>query len=326
MDKIGNYTQLFTIYGETTVLARPMKLMLIGVAPETHSFVERLRNDLFSGCLITPFTSIGETIFGFDNSTENENTSLNRIKRTFDSVEIILLLLSHSSVQSPWILEELPMFYKNYAFPNHIPIIPLKLDKVDLPPMFIQTQPVNFYENYKHGIQVLTSFLSSKPKDLLTELPPPDSKLIQISSDISSNFVIHFLEHPKDLELINRGLFEELIAHIFKRFGYTVELTKRTRDGGRDIIAVKSQIVSVKYLIECKRPDPNGYVGISPVRSLYGVLKDERATKALLVTTTRFSHPALQFFERHRWELEPKDFNAILNWIEEYKKLCILNK
>jgi restriction system protein len=120
------------------------------------------------------------------------------------------------------------------------------------------------------------------------------------------------------LEWSSRDAYEELVAELFSGFGYDVELTRRTRDGGRDVVAVKSSETAVKYLIECKRPDPGGYVGVRPVRELFGVKQDEGATKAILATTAYFSPDALLFFERHKWELEPKDHSGVTEWIEDY--------
>ena len=128
----------------------------------------------------------------------------------------------------------------------------------------------------------------------------------------------HFRRHPEELKRIDRRKFEELVAELFDTFGYDVQLTKRTRDGGRDIIAVENRIVQAKYLIECKRPDPGGYVGVRPVRELLGVKSDEKATKAILATTAYFSPDAMLFFDRNRWELEPRDFKGLMSWIDTY--------
>ena len=62
-------------------------------------------------------------------------------------------------------------------------------------------------------------------------------------------------------------------------------------------------------------------VGIVPVRALYGVKSDEGATKAILATTTHFTRDATMFFERHKWELEQKDYEGIMEWINEYLKI-----
>ncbi len=68
---------------------------------------------------------------------------------------------------------------------------------------------------------------------------------------------------------------------------------KRTRDGGRDIVAIGEKARSLlKYIIECKRHRKDRKVGISYVRALYGVKLSEGATKAILATTSGFTKGA----------------------------------
>lgn len=111
-----------------------------------------------------------------------------------------------------------------------------------------------------------------------------------------------------------------MIAELFNGFGYEVELTKQTRDGGIDIFAVKHSEVSVKYIIQAKRPKPEKPVGVDPVQALYGVKGDEGATKAILATTTSFTKPAFMLVERNKWELELRDYEGLMRWINEYLK------
>ena len=103
-------------------------------------------------------------------------------------------------------------------------------------------------------------------------------------------------------------------------FGYEVELTQQTRDGGKDIVAVRKCHVNERYLIECKRPDPGNVVGVRPVRELYGVKVSEKATKAILATTAFFSKDAQLFFENNKWELEGRDYIGLREWIGAYLK------
>jgi Restriction endonuclease len=77
---------------------------------------------------------------------------------------------------------------------------------------------------------------------------------------------------------------------------------------------VKSKIAETRYLIECKRYAEARKVGIAPVRSLYAVKTHERATKALLATTSTFTRDATDFWRQHRWELELKDYTGVLDW------------
>jgi restriction endonuclease Mrr len=148
----------------------------------------------------------------------------------------------------------------------------------------------------------------------------PGDSIIQIASFIDRALIARLQQYPEDLRIIDRRTFEQLVAELFAGFGYAIELTQRTRDGGKDIIAIKRREVDVKFLIECKRPDPGNPVGVSTVRELYGTKCDDGASKAILATTTYFPPDAKLFSDRHRWELELKDFDAIRGWIDDYMK------
>ena len=136
--------------------------------------------------------------------------------------------------------------------------------------------------------------------------------------NINKRLIEYFRKRPQELRSIHPRRFEELVAELFAGFGYTVELTKRTRDGGVDVIAVRHAEVNTRYLIECKCPSIRGYVSVRPVRELLGLKKDTGATKVILATTTRFSKEALELQTRNRWELELRDYDGILEWIRTY--------
>lgn len=145
-----------------------------------------------------------------------------------------------------------------------------------------------------------------------------NQKIIEVVSYVDRALISHLSRYPDELRTVNRRFFEELVAELFVGFGYEVELTKRTRDGGKDIIAIKRMEVNTRFLIECKRPDPGNPVRLATVRELYGVLSDDKASKAILATTSHFTSDAQVFIDKHRWELEGRDFDAIQSWISDY--------
>lgn len=151
------------------------------------------------------------------------------------------------------------------------------------------------------------------------EKPEKGQSIVVVSDLVGNKLIEYYHQKPEELKSINRRKFEELVAELFHGFGFDVELTQQTRDGGKDIVAVRQQLINEKYLIECKRPDPGGYVGVNPVRELLGVKSIESATKAILVTTAHFSKDAELLFEKKQWELEGKDFNGLWEWIEQYR-------
>lgn len=117
-------------------------------------------------------------------------------------------------------------------------------------------------------------------------------------------------------------VFEQLVAEVFRGFGYEVILTKRTRDGGKDIIAILRQDgnETEKLLIECKHW--NEKVSVEAVRNLIGVAVSEQylPTGVILATTSKFTPDAkkLKINPTIAINLDLKDYEDILNWIGDY--------
>jgi restriction endonuclease Mrr len=125
--------------------------------------------------------------------------------------------------------------------------------------------------------------------------------------------------NQRDLLLLSALDFEKFVAYLFEQLGWEVELTARTRDGGRDVIAVRKSEIGLRMLIECKRYDPSRKIGVELVRSLLGVTVDERATKGILATTSTFTNDARGFLDRHIWQLEGRDYAGILDWVNRVR-------
>lgn len=126
---------------------------------------------------------------------------------------------------------------------------------------------------------------------------------------------------PDLLHQADPRFFEELMASIFASYGLDVFLTKRTRDGGRDIIAIGQYASAiVKYIVECKRYQRERKVGIDLVRQLYGVKASEKATKAILATTSGYTQDAVRFAQQHVWELQLLDYQDIVSMLQRYAR------
>jgi HJR/Mrr/RecB family endonuclease len=239
-------------------------------------------------------------------------------------VDVCLVVLSHRMDASPWLQQEARLAHEIQRGRNTLAVIGLAIDK-EFRGEHLRAVPFQVFDlsrDYDRGLEALLEVLTPRPRDAMARFdivsPVRGSSIIQVSELVGRKLIEHFRRNPAELRRIDRRKFEELVAELFDGFGYVVELTRRTRDGGRDVVAVKHGEVAVKYLIECKRPDPGGYVGVRPVRELYGVKHDEAATKAVLATTAYFSADALLFFDRHKWELEPRDYFGVTEWIDEY--------
>jgi hypothetical protein len=120
-------------------------------------------------------------------------------------------------------------------------------------------------------------------------------------------------------------VFEEIVAEIFRKFGYEIELTKKTRDGGKDIIALRKSgnEVTERLLIECKHWQAK--IDVNPIRNLVGVAitQDELPTGIILATTSTFTEDAkeLKINSSISIELDLKDYNDVLDWIGDYNAL-----
>jgi len=128
-------------------------------------------------------------------------------------------------------------------------------------------------------------------------------------------------KEPERLYQIGPRVFEEVIAEVFHKLGYEVTLTPQTRDGGKDIYAVKSDTL-VKFLciVECKRFAPDNPVDVEIVRALYGVQQAERVPLSVIATTSRFTLDAEKFHKSFESQMMLRDFKKVTAWIDEYLK------
>jgi restriction system protein len=127
-------------------------------------------------------------------------------------------------------------------------------------------------------------------------------------------------KNPEQVHNITSRQFEELVAELFDDMGWEVELTKATRDGGRDILArLNTGVMKMLCLIETKRYRKDRPVGISLVKNLWGTLCDEHANSGMLVTTSYFSPDAKKFQQKYEYQLALKDYSDIAEWLMSYK-------
>src|ERR1035437_3049736 len=85
-------------------------------------------------------------------------------------------------------------------------------------------------------------------------------------------------------------IWEEMIAAAFDQEGYDeVILTPRSGDHGRDIIAIKKGVGSIRIINSVKAYKPGKLVRYDDVRALAGVLLgDPNASKGIITTTSDF--------------------------------------
>lgn len=154
---------------------------------------------------------------------------------------------------------------------------------------------------------------------LLSSVPENSEKIIISSRECWDDLIAHLVRNPQKLYDLPPRNFEELVAELLLKEGMKVELTKPSKDGGRDIIAMANTATGRHlYLVECKRFKAENPVGVRFVRMLYGIVEAEKATGGILVTTSSFTKGAKDFQKTVENRLWLKDNNVLLQWLGQY--------
>ncbi len=132
--------------------------------------------------------------------------------------------------------------------------------------------------------------------------------------------IINELErNPEFLLKFDWRKVEEIVAAAYKKGGFEVILTPRSGDRGRDVVATKPGIGSIRIIDQVKKYAPNYRVKADDVRALLGVLEAEQnVSKGIITTTSQFA-PGIYKDERLKafmpYRLELKDGKALREWL-----------
>ena len=80
----------------------------------------------------------------------------------------------------------------------------------------------------------------------------------------------------EELRTLSPQRFEDAVAQMFERLGYSVEQTPYVNDQGRDAILHKD---GSKFLVECKRYKAHNTVGRPEIQKFHSAVMVENATK-----------------------------------------------
>lgn len=132
--------------------------------------------------------------------------------------------------------------------------------------------------------------------------------------------VVRLLQKDPDrIHEVGWRKWEEIIAGAYRAQGFAVELTSRSGDGGRDVIATLAGVGSIRILDQVKCYKPGALVSADEVRSMLGTLEAEQnASKGIVTTTSGFApgiqkDPRLARLMPYRLELKPR--SVLLPWL-----------
>jgi hypothetical protein len=132
-----------------------------------------------------------------------------------------------------------------------------------------------------------------------------DLKVANFSDEVLKDLA----DNPARLYELSPRRFEELVAELYTRAGFEVELTPASRDGGVDVYAIRrDDLGSTLIVVQAKRYKPELKVGLAHVRELYGTVNLQEASAGVLITTSTFERGAEKLAAQHRWRLELRDY------------------
>jgi transcriptional regulator with XRE-family HTH domain len=139
-------------------------------------------------------------------------------------------------------------------------------------------------------------------------LPSLDLRVCEVSDELigllSSRPELLYALHPRRLE--------ELLAELYARQGFDVELTQQTHDEGVDLYLVRhTSFGRLLTLVDTKRHRSDRPVGVGVVRQLYGVVEAKNASAGVVATTSFFSRDARRFQERVPFRLGLQDYRDL---------------
>jgi len=160
--------------------------------------------------------------------------------------------------------------------------------------------------------------------DSLARIYEPDHELIyevkadlHVVSAISDEFLARLARFPEERFRLDPRVFEETVAELLNRMGYSVRLTPRTGDHGRDVIAAyQTPAARILMLVECKRYAAHRPVGVEPISRLWSRLFDDHANLGMVVTTSDFSPSAAKFARSRGYQVTLKEGADFISWVK----------
>ena len=134
--------------------------------------------------------------------------------------------------------------------------------------------------------------------------------------------IIRMLQRdPQEILSISTRQWEEIIAGAYTRAGFDeVILTPRSGDFGRDVVATRYGVGSIRIFDQVKAYKPGNLVTAEEVRAMLGVITGaQNVSKGVITTTSTFAprivdDPYISPYLPHRLEL--KDRGKLLPWLK----------
>jgi restriction system protein len=126
---------------------------------------------------------------------------------------------------------------------------------------------------------------------------------------VNDALIKRLADNPDLMYELRPRQLEELMAELYAREGFDVELTQQTRDGGVDLYLVRHTLFGRQLtIVDTKRNRRDRTVGVGVVRELFGVVEAKRASAGVIATTSFFSPDAHRFQQSVPFRLGLQDY------------------
>jgi restriction system protein len=151
-------------------------------------------------------------------------------------------------------------------------------------------------------------------------LRPTDSGFQRIEATVQAvnvELLDRLATDPALLRDLHWRDFEQLIAELFTRDGFSVQLTPSSGDGGVDLYAARrSGLGSLLYVVQCKQWAADRPVGPDVVLALKGAIDRDRASAGVVATTSYFTEGARREQRDLRWRVSLQGASDLRRWLE----------
>lgn len=175
-----------------------------------------------------------------------------------------------------------------------------------------------------HWFEVFLAFGDSESLSRLAGFYPRPAdrteRLVEVVTD--GRILEYFASRPADILNVAPRQFEQLVAELLKRLGYKdVRLCAPGRDGGVDITAYLEHPIAVeRVIVQCKQYSPPHKVGEPIIKQLLADVDIKRASRGLIVTTSRLTVPARLLVESVRHRLSHIEGDELVRRLIQFRR------
>ncbi len=207
-----------------------------------------------------------------------------------------------------------PIFSTDFSFLSDFPLVSLTRSHQLL---LAGYESMDAYLNSLQALVVEAPDESELLEQPTTQLLLPETRERIVLYSPSLRLLEQLRAQQLSIHELNWRQFEEVVAELLIQDGYTVELGRGTKDGGKDITAVKELpgVGLVLSVWQAKKYSVGRPIGESVIRELADTRNTNGANKGVIVTTTSLTRGALERIRQDRYLLHKVDGNDLQTWI-----------